>query len=133
MRSSSLMRARTLPRDSGAAILGRPMVRTPLRAAALFTLVLTGLASCSGTGIGAAGAGGSACGTCADVYINGGIVCGPSENSDAWQALAQCACGRGPCAAACSASFCTTKPADQTCGDCLAMSCTALENTCAAK
>ena len=73
---------------------------------------------------------GGACSTCADIYTNGGIVCGPSASSDAWRTLSLCACGTGICNPSCVASFCQTMPADETCGSCLETSCAAQVAAC---
>ena len=110
------------------------MVRTYLRAAVLPFFVLLAIAACSGSDSeGGGGAGnGDACGTCAQVYTNGGISCGPGSATDAWETLAHCACGGGVCAQACTASFCMTLPADVKCGECLMTSCSAQEMGCAA-
>ena len=87
------------------------------------------------------GGGGPVCGTCADIYTNGGIVCGPGSSSDAWEALALCACGGkpvgdagtiqpSPCESACYASFCDSLPADMGCGACVASKCSAQVSSC---
>jgi hypothetical protein len=102
------------------------MIRTSLAAAALALLVLLGPAACTGNDVP-----GGACGTCAEIYTNGGITCGPGPAADAWRTLADCACGTGVCAFPCQQSFCQSKPADQMCGDCLAMSCSSQIATCA--
>jgi hypothetical protein len=70
-----------------------------------------------------------ACSSCAEVYTQGGTVCGDTPSGDAWQALTECACS-GACASACGASFCTTSPADDTCGPCLMSACPALVMSC---
>src|SRR5215468_1989825 len=61
----------------------RPMLRTPLIVAAIPLAVLLDIAACSGTTM----IGSDACGTCASVYVNGGIVCGPGDSDDAWRML----------------------------------------------
>jgi hypothetical protein len=111
------------------------MVRTSLGAAALSLFVALTFAACSSsssTNDETNPDGGLVCGSCAEVYTNGGIPCGPGNSSDAWETLAQCACGAGPCTSACRPSFCMTLPADKTCGACLIMSCAAQEMSCAA-
>jgi hypothetical protein len=111
------------------------MVPTLLRAAALSLLVLFPFAACSSsssTNGPTSPDGGLSCGSCAEVYTNGGIACGPGDSSDAWQALALCACGAGPCASVCMPTFCTILPADEDCGMCLITSCAAQEMDCAA-
>ena len=88
----------------------------------------------SGGSGGAGGAGGGmevpACGTCADVFTNGGVACDTSS-SDALEALKTCAC-QGPCASACGPSLCTSAPSDMTCGACLETGCAAAQKACAA-
>ena len=113
------------------------MVPTLLRAATLSLLVLfvllTGVAcsNSSSTNDETNPDGGLACGSCAEVYTNGGIACGPGDSDDAWQELALCACGVGPCTSACRASFCGSMPADGNCGACLIKSCASQEMSCA--
>jgi hypothetical protein len=102
------------------------MTRTLLRAAVPSLLLLLGIPACPGNDLP-----GGACGTCAEVYTNGGYPCGPGPAADAWHALASCACGAGPCNAACLASFCVSKPADQMCSECLGTSCAAPTSACA--
>lgn len=86
----------------------------------------------SGGGGGAGGSGGvETCGTCADVFTNGGVACGGTSSSEALAALVACACN-GPCAKDCSASLCTNVPSDATCGGCLETSCAAAQMNCAA-
>jgi hypothetical protein len=81
-------------------------------------------------GSGGGGSGGTpSCGTCAEVFTQGGIVCGNTDGADAWQALATCACA-GACADACSASFCMTAPTDPTCSTCLGTSCPSETTDC---
>jgi hypothetical protein len=129
------------------------MARHPSWPAALVLAALSvlALARCSNGETGAGGAGGSgsggtggaggaggagggpdveACGTCADVFTNGGVACDGAP-SDALSALEACACD-GPCASACGASLCTSAPSDPTCGACLEMSCAAQSAACAA-
>lgn len=105
------------------------MTRTLLRAAALSLFALLGFAACTGGDLP-----GGACSTCADVYTNGGIVCGPGPSADAWRTLSDCACGSGPCFSACTGAgnFCTTGPATKDCSMCLADSCAAATAQCAA-
>ena len=113
------------------------MTRTLLRAAPPSLLLLLGIAACANS----SDLPGGACGTCAEVYTNGGIACGPGPAADAWRALSLCACGgtdAGPsvCASQCTSSFCQTLPTlntpdgGQTCGDCLAMKCSAQVSSC---
>jgi hypothetical protein len=99
--------------------------------------ILVALCACKGGGIAGSGgdnggprSGDDGCGTCAEVYVNGGIACGPGPSSDAFDALSLCACA-GACDNACGASLCTTQPADEACGACLTMNCAAEEMTCA--
>jgi hypothetical protein len=107
------------------------MTRTLLRAAVPSILLLLGIAACTGNTVP-----GGACGTCAEVFTNGGITCGPGPSTDAWRALADCACGAGVCAPQCGSSFCQTHPAlddpdgGNTCGDCLATNCSAQATAC---
>jgi hypothetical protein len=93
-------------------------------------LGLVTIAACSGNDI--AGTGGlPACSSCYEVYINGGIPCGPGPSVDAWHELANdCAC-EGKCVGACKVSFCQSLPADMGCSTCLATSCLATEMNCA--
>src|ERR1700679_4230610 len=111
-------------------------------ATALSLLAFVAAAACSSANEYAPGGGGApACDTCANVYTNGGIACGPGPSTDAWEALALCACDEvilandagqkeAPCQSACTASFCQSLPADMTCGTCLAMSCAAQVSAC---
>jgi len=94
---------------------------------------LLGVGACGGTDIsGGYGGGGPACSSCYEVYVNGGIACGPGSAIDAWHELANsCACGTSKCVAACSASFCQNLPADMACSTCLAGACLAAEMNCA--
>lgn len=121
------------------------MVRIHLGAAAtaLFVLSLLGAAACSSANEYAGSGGGASCDTCYNVYVNGGIACGPGPSADAWNGLALCACGEvptagdgglvpSPCASACTASYCLSKPADMACGTCLVAKCAAQESACAA-
>jgi hypothetical protein len=109
------------------------MTRILLRASALALLVPLFAAACSGDAVGAYNAtglgGGPPCSTCSDVFVNGGITCGPGPSVDAWQALENCACA-GPCESACTQSFCVNKPVDQGCGTCMQASCTTQWQTC---
>lgn len=98
--------------------------------------LLVMLVACKGGAI--AGSGGDnggprnsddGCGTCAQVFVNGGITCGPGPSSDAFDALSLCAC-TGPCASACGASLCSTLPADKDCGTCVSTSCVEEEMAC---
>ncbi len=109
------------------------MVRIHLRATAtaLSLSVLAAAAACSSANEYAGSGGAASCDTCANVYTNGGIVCAPGSSSDAWQALALCACDVGPCESACYKSFCQSMPADMACGTCLVAKCAAQETTCA--
>ena len=107
------------------------MIRISLAAAALSLFVIVGLGACNGNDDDLSGADGGACSTCADIYTNGGIVCGPSASSDAWRTLADCACGTGICNPSCVASFCASMPADENCGTCLVASCAAQVAGCA--
>ena len=76
-----------------------------------------------------AGEEGAPCTGCAEVYTQGGVVCGDTPSADAWQTLTDCACA-GACGSACSASFCSSTPADQGCSTCLASACPALVTSC---
>lgn len=110
----------------------------------LLALVFLGVSACKagesqggaggfgGTG-GEGGAGGTggdapACGTCAQVFTQGGVPCDDSA-SEAYNALLACACG--PCATACGASLCASVASDQACGVCLDASCGAQHIACA--
>lgn len=76
--------------------------------------------------------GGPVCDTCANVYTNGGIVCGPGSSADAWRALSLCACQGSTCGSTCGGNFCNSLPASDTCGACLVQFCSAQTMTCAA-
>jgi hypothetical protein len=115
-------------------MLGRPMRRTLLIAAAAIPLpLLVAVAACSGTNM----TGGDVCGTCASIYVNGGIVCGPGDSNDAWQMLDNCACG-DTCIQKClqgtdgGANLCTCGAADSACNDCIMNNCAAPLAACAA-
>ncbi len=121
-------------------MVGALMVRNTLRSAviALAAAVSLALVACKGGRVpdgeggdngGPRGEGG-ACGTCADVYVNGGIPCGPGASADAYDALALCACAGG-CGTPCGGNFCVGAPADMACGECLLASCTAQQKSCA--
>src|SRR3954454_5236145 len=101
-----------------------------LRSSALVlaTLMTVGLAACKNNGSDSAG---DLCGTCSDVFVNGGVVCGGTSGSDAWDALSLCACGDGPCASACGGSLCNNESSDLMCGTCLVDSCSKQEKACA--
>lgn len=78
-------------------------------------------------GTGGAGGGGGAggvetvlCGSCAQVFSNGGVPCDTSA-SELFDALTWCACNT--CGAACGASLCSQKPSSATCGACLEQAC----------
>jgi hypothetical protein len=73
---------------------------------------------------------GGACGTCASVFVNGGIVCGPGASSDAFDALSFCACA-DTCASACGGNLCVNTPADEMCGECVTANCADEQKTCA--
>jgi hypothetical protein len=109
------------------------MRRTLLLAAAIPLAPLLVVAACSGTTM----TGGDACGTCAAVYTNGGIVCGPGGSDDAWQMLDDCACGP-TCIQQClqgmdgGANLCTTGAADMGCDTCIKNNCAAPLAACAA-
>ena len=105
------------------------MKRTFVRATLLTAFLLLAVAACSGNDVGGSG-GAPACTTCAEVYVNGGVPCGPGPSVDAWEALARCACS-GPCVGSCTQSFCISLSSDMNCGMCLATSCTAQEMACA--
>jgi hypothetical protein len=102
------------------------MTRTLLCAAVASILLLLGIPACTGNDLP-----GGVCSTCADVYTNGGIPCGPGPAADAWHALANCGCEKGPCAVACAKSFCVSKPADEMCSTCLGDSCGPPTSACA--
>jgi hypothetical protein len=108
------------------------MRRTLLIAAVLPVAALLAIAACSGNTL----TGGGPCSTCADVYDNGGIVCGPGDNYDAWQMLDSCACGN-TCLAECytaedgGANLCTNGAANSPCNTCLMNNCTAALAACA--
>ncbi len=101
------------------------MTRTLLRAAVPSLVLLLGVLACTNS----SDLPGGPCGTCSEVYTNGGITCGPGPAADAWRTLSFCACGNGPCSGSCTSSFCQTLPATdlpdagENCGDCLAMNC----------
>jgi hypothetical protein len=79
---------------------------------------VTGVSSTSSsTGIG----GGENCLSCAKAVEQGGDVC-DGLSSDAYEALAACACV-GTCATACTPTLCAQGPAGVTCGACLVASC----------
>jgi hypothetical protein len=103
--------------------------RGAVRAAALACLAFIMTAACSGNDIGGGEGGAPACTTCAEVYINGGIACGPGPSVDAWHALANCACS-GPCVGSCIQSFCVGTSADMNCDMCLAQSCSQELSNC---
>jgi len=117
-----------------------------LRAApALVALAFLSFPACTssvggGISTGGEGAGGApVCGSCYEVYVNGGITCGPGDSADAWRQLANCACSVDGCYDACSTSFCASlpvtgpAPGDTTdmCSTCLGTSCTAQLSNCA--
>ena len=81
-------------------------------------------------GYGGEGGGAPACGTCASVFTNGGVTCGGTSSSDAYDALYACGCGA--CSAACAGTLCMSAPPDGTCGKCLETSCAAQAKECAA-
>jgi hypothetical protein len=101
------------------------MNRTAARAAALVGFGILAAAACGGSNIEGGGGGGPACSTCYEVYVNGGIACGPGGPVDAWETLAHCACGAGPCNGACVDTFCDSLPADMMCAVCLSAMCSA--------
>jgi hypothetical protein len=109
------------------------MLRILLLAAAIPPAVMLSVAACSGTTM----TGGDACGTCASVYVNGGIVCSPGDDYDAWQMLDTCACGP-TCFSACQqavdggANLCTTGAADSNCNNCIMNNCLPQQAACAA-
>jgi hypothetical protein len=113
------------------------MTRTLTRATALLLSVILS-AACYASDL-VEGSGGSTpgCNSCGSVCTSGGIVCGPGTSSDAWEALALCACGDGPCNGSCTddvgeMNFCGTGPATPACSNCIANSCSAQLQECAA-
>ncbi|MFT3772006.1 MAG: hypothetical protein QM820_41900 [Minicystis sp.] len=121
------------------------MTKTKARrgAALLAAILFLGMAACkAGESQGSAGDGGDggaggdgsggalACSTCADVFTNGGVPCGDTSSSEAYDALYACACGT--CSAACGTNLCTSAPSNQACGQCLEDSCAAEAAECAA-
>jgi hypothetical protein len=113
------------------------MTRTLTRAAALLFSVILAAACSASDSVGAGGGNAAGCTTCQQVYTNGGITCGPGDANDAWETLAHCACGAGPCASACGdptgeTNFCGTGPANSACSSCLGSSCTSQLQGCAA-
>jgi hypothetical protein len=110
------------------------MNRTLARAPFLACFVLLAVAACTGNDIIGGGGGGGVpgCSTCYEVYVNGGVPCGPGPSTDAYQNLYNCACQTPGCFDACAATFCVSMSADMTCGTCLAKSCNTVEMACAA-
>jgi hypothetical protein len=106
------------------------MIRTST-AAALSLVALLGPAACNDDAVPDPG---GPCGTCAEIYSNGGIVCAPTASSDAWQSLDDCACGAGPCGPMCAGTgnLCATGPANVACSACIATSCAVQVSECAA-
>jgi len=108
-------------------------------AAAIAAMLLAGgCGKGSGAGAGGGGAGGGDpsdtgdgfdCGTCAAVFVNGGVPCDGTRSNDVYIALVHCACDA--CVAACSDSFCSGLPSNAACGDCLVTSCATEEMDCA--
>ena len=75
------------------------------------------------------GPGDTACGSCASVFANGGIPCGDTASSDAYDALLGCACDT--CVAECSDSLCASEASSAACGDCLEAKCVEAQAGCA--
>jgi hypothetical protein len=73
--------------------------------------------------------GGDGCGTCAQVFVNGGVPCDGTKSNDAYIALIHCACDA--CISGCSDTICSDLPSNGMCGDCLSMSCQAETQACA--
>ena len=89
-----------------------------------------GLTVCDNSGIAGGGGGGAGGGagvcvaTCGTAVASGGMPCNGTGSSDAYQALAACACGtNGACNTDCGANFCVGAGADSACGTCLENSC----------
>jgi hypothetical protein len=107
--------------------------------AAMLLATACGKGSGGGPGGGGAGgesgdtsdtAGGFQCGTCAQVFVNGGVVCDGTKSSDVYTTLLHCACDA--CVAQCSDTLCAGLPSNSTCGECLVASCNDEEMACAA-
>jgi hypothetical protein len=110
----------------------RVALASVVRAVALGVFGLVAVAACSGNDIGGTG-GSPACTSCYEVYVNGGITCGPGPSVDAWHELANsCACGDGKCVGKCTQTFCQGMSADMDCGACLESTCPSAIANCAA-
>jgi hypothetical protein len=74
------------------------------------------------------GPGDTSCGSCASVFANGGIPCGDTASSDAYDDLLTCACDT--CSTECSDTLCSMEPPSSACGKCLEAKCVDEQATC---